>query len=368
MLRDLYDKVMAPVVAALPEDTKTLILSPDADLNFLSFPTLLTEQDRFLCERFEIRHVSTGRDLVPTQARAQSNDEIVIFANPAYRSSPAQPAAEQPEGFAIVMRSMDRDALRCGLTAFKSLPGSATEANTLQKMAPQWKLHSRVYMGKEASEQALSQIRSPRILHLATHGFFLTEEQAKKTRKHLERLMTTDGNQSSTGPLINPMQRCGLAFAGANKTLDAWENEDSPSTDNDGILTANEASVLDLQGTWLVTLSACDTGKGETSSGEGVLGLRRAFIQAGTQNLLMTQWPVSDQHTADFMQKFYKEAIRSGDAPGALSTVQRDMLIQTGKSIEMSQVERLCHSTVRSAERTICYQLPEPKLKRNSTL
>jgi CHAT domain-containing protein len=93
------------------------------------------------------------------------------------------------------------------------------------------------------------------------------------------------------------MHRSGLALARAQTTIEAWKRDEVPPVENDGILTAEDVSTLDLQGTWLVTLSACDTGSGEARAGEGVMGLRRGFIQAGAQNLLMTLWPISDEVT-----------------------------------------------------------------------
>src|SRR5437879_6217450 len=101
--------------------------------------------------------------------------------------------------------------------------------------------------------------------------------------------------------------------------------------ENDGIVTAEEVGSLKLEGTWLVVLSACDTGTGEARSGEGVLGLRRGFIQAGAQNLLMTLWPVADKETADLMLDFYSVARKSGNAPRSLSDVQRDWLVKLRK-------------------------------------
>ena len=123
----------------------------------------------------------------------------------------------------------------------------------------------------------------------------------------------------------------GLALAGANSTLKAWKNGASPPAKDDGILTAEDVSTLDLKSTWLVTLSACDTGSGEARAGEGVMGLRRGFIQAGAQNLLMTLWPISDEVTVQIMSDFYEAAHKTGNAPEALADVQRDWLVKLRK-------------------------------------
>jgi CHAT domain-containing protein len=91
---------------------------------------------------------------------------------------------------------------------------------------------------------------------------------------------------------------------------------------------AEELGGLNLQGTWLVSLSACDTGQGQARAGEGVLGLRRGFLKAGARNLLMTLWTVSDQETIGFMKEFYQAAQKSGRPPQALAEVQRDWLVR----------------------------------------
>ena len=130
---------------------------------------------------------------------------------------------------------------------------------------------------------------------------------------------------------LNPMLQSGIALAGAQSTLRAWAQGKAPDPQNDGILTAEEVSGLDLDGTWLVSLSACETGVGETRSGEGVFGLRRAFMIAGAQNLLMTLWPVNDASTAEFMADFYQRALSTKDAPQSLAETQRNWLVKLRK-------------------------------------
>ncbi|HYY28040.1 MAG TPA: CHAT domain-containing protein [Chthoniobacterales bacterium] len=106
----------------------------------------------------------------------------------------------------------------------------------------------------------------------------------------------------------NYLDTCGLALAGANTTIADWKRGEAPPIQEDGILTAEDVSTRDLKGTWLVTLSACDTGSGEARAGEGVMGLRRGFIEAGAQNLLMTLWPISDEFAIQIMSDFYEAA------------------------------------------------------------
>ena len=132
----------------------------------------------------------------------------------------------------------------------------------------------------------------------------------------------------TTRRAVDPMRASGVALTGAQQTLKLWSQRKAPNPETDGILTAEEVASLNLDGTWLVTLSACETGVGEARSGEGVFGLRRAFMMAGAENLLMTLWPVSDETTPKIMADFYKEALATGDAPGSLAKVQRDWLVK----------------------------------------
>jgi hypothetical protein len=159
---------------------------------------------------------------------------------------------------------------------------------------------------KEATKEALYKIHSPYILHLATYGFFANAHSKF---------------------FLNPMYRSGLALAGAQTTIEAWKRDEVPPVQNDGILTAEDVSILDLKGTWLVTLPACDVSR-QATAGEGVTALRRGFLQAGAQNLLMTLWPIRDDVTLGIMSDFYEAAHNGENAPEALSQVQRTLLVK----------------------------------------
>jgi CHAT domain-containing protein len=125
---------------------------------------------------------------------------------------------------------------------------------------------------------------------------------------------------------------------------------EAPDPENDGVVTAEEVGGLKLNGTWLVALSACDTGSGEAKAGEGVMGLRRGFIQSGARNLLMTLWPISDETTVQIMTDFYYAAFKSSDAPQSLADAQRDWLVKLRKEKGLLAAVRLAGPFIMSSQ------------------
>jgi tetratricopeptide (TPR) repeat protein len=307
-LHNLYDHVWEPIQTVLSADAKTIVISPDASLNFVSFATLLSPDNKFLAEKYSIRYVASGRDLLREPVKSSSQD-MVIFAAPDY------------------VAGGETNWLQTGVQLLP-LPYFAKNAADLEAEAKPWNWSVRIYSGAEATETQLRAIHSPRILHFSTHGFFFPETMGGPARFSFLGFMTDSKGLQQQVTLKNPMYRSGVALAGAQVTLDAWKHGETPPTDSDGILTAEEVGSLDLHGTWLVVLSACDTGIGQSRTGEGVMGLRRGFIQAGAHNLLMTLWPVFDVPSGELMLDFYSALHQNNNPPEALATVQRDWLVK----------------------------------------
>jgi len=180
-----------------------------------------------------------------------------------------------------------------------------------------WK--TAVYTGDEALKVVVEQTSSPRVVHLATHGFFLPDQEIKTQQPG-----ATGTGQGDTQPsaLEDPMLRSGLYFAAADRTL---AGKPSPPGLDNGVLTALEAGNLNLTGTQLVVLSACDTGQGDVKNGEGVFGLRRALQEAGAQSVLMSLWSVPDKETLELMQRFYAKWLAGAEAHQALKEAQLEM-------------------------------------------
>jgi len=163
-------------------------------------------------------------------------------------------------------------------------------------------------LGAEAREADLKAVVSPRVLHLATHGFFLSDQEVKSTTPlSVDRSRLGFPLGMKENDWENPMVRCGIALAGANHA-----RQTTDAVAEDGLLTGLEASLLNLQGTELVILSACDSGSGEVRIGEGVMSLRRAFRIAGAESVLASHWKVSDKATTQLMREFMRRW-RSGE-------------------------------------------------------
>lgn len=191
---------------------------------------------------------------------------------------------------------------------FVRLRGAREEVKAIQKILGN-SIKSEVYLGSEALEEVLKQKSAPKILHLATHGFFLSGQEFVNMPPDLREMrafsMTTPVMHKARRVRIeNPMLRSGFALAGANRSLKAPDEQM-----DDGVVTAEEILGLRLWGTDMVVLSACDTGLGEVKTGEGVFGLRRAFSQAGAKSLIMSLWAVPDKETRELMVEFYKNVI-----------------------------------------------------------
>ncbi len=279
VLQQLYQLLWQPLVGTIPADCKRVIISPDDRLNFLSFATLLAKEDRFLAEKWGVEYVSSARSLLRAAASdVEKSPKMVIFASPDFEGSGRSGRASRSDQIPL-------------------LPGAKREAELLSQQAKNAGVEVDLYWGSQATEAGLRSLTSPWILHLATHGFYRVKSGV-------------------------------LALSGAQQTFEAWQKGERPPPENDGLLNGDEAGALNLRDTWLVTLSACDTGMGEAQAGEGVLGLRRGFLFSGARNLLMTLWSVSDAESASLMSEFYREAFRRRDAAGALTEVQTQALIR----------------------------------------
>jgi len=304
----LYQQLWQPLTPYL-QDKTTVYLIPDGVLHLLPFKALQDKDGHYLAEKLQLITLSSARDIVLPPLADQAS-AAAIFAAPDYGDDTI---ATENTTHAIDLKNI----------YFKPLASALNEGQQIDHLFKKKQPESptRLFLKTEATEQAVTASTSPKILHIATHGFFL--EDSKPDEKALEYVLMRSLDQALPFTKIeNPLTRSGLAFVGANLGVKGIKQADG----SDGILTALEVLNLDLVGTDLVTLSACDTGKGDVKIGEGVYSLNRAFQEAGAKAVLSTLWKVSDVATAEFMQKFYERFLDGKPAQQAIQETQNEFM------------------------------------------
>jgi CHAT domain-containing protein/Tfp pilus assembly protein PilF len=291
--RTLDEQIMRPVRARLG-DARQILVSPDGGLNLIPFGALVDEQNHYLIENYSITYLSSGRDLLRSVSATTPPNPPLVIANPLFDGSAASDdVSSQRPSTTAAERSID-------FTKFQYPPllGTALEARQIVAVLK----GARVFTGASATETTVKLFVRPRILHIATHGFFLEDQKAKGAG---ERALVREGTDSS---LENPLLRSGLILAGVKQR--------NSGIGEDGVLSALEVAALDLRGTQLVVLSACETGIGDVKIGDGVFGLRRALVLAGAESQVTSLWKVDDKATGDLMADFYTR-LQSGEERGA---------------------------------------------------
>lgn len=305
---DLRTLVWAPLEARLGPRIGRVVLCPDAALASVPFAALPgAAPGVFLGDELVLSHVFHPFDLVPPKQRRASGTGALIVGGVDYDHAEADTGAAP----STVVASLDR-APRGG--TFVPIPATKAEAEALSERFG--KEASTLLLGGQATEARVREaVKGRRVVHVATHGFARTDLLAGLyTRKVASPFLSADAErQLAVGH--DPMLLSGLALAGANPR--------EGGGGDDGVLTALEASYLDLDGVELVTLSACETAKGTAESGEGVLGLVSAFRMAGARDVLASLWKVDDEGTRRLMDGVYARVLRR-DAPLAPGEALRE--------------------------------------------
>jgi len=285
-----YGKFWEKIGAKLGTSTK-VYFSPDGVFHNINLNTLYNPKTKkYLLEEKDIRMVTSTKDLVNPSPAEEENKlaELVGFPN-YYASGPTASITTSDRKSPQMSYGLRLESV--GTLA--ELPGTKTEVDKIAGVLEGKGWEVKNYTGGSALEQTIKESYKPRVLHIATHGFFQPD--------------STKGS--------NPLLRSGLMLTGAGSTLKGEKNESG----EDGILTAYEAMNLNLDNTDLVVLSACETGLGEIKNGEGVYGLQRAFKVAGARSIIMSLWKVDDEATQELMVSFYKKWLENSTDSSKLS-------------------------------------------------
>jgi CHAT domain-containing protein len=232
---------------------------------------------------------------------------------------------------ALVFGGIDYGTDASGLQIWNYLSGTRDEGTAVRKILQEGKIKTELLTGTQATETSLkNNSRDFNILHIATHGFFFPDpdEVAYAPTEDRDHTVTLEfrGKMRGMGTRSfvenrNPLMRSGLVFAGAN---DVWNKQEITQTD-DGVLTAQEVTQIDMRKDYLVVLSACETGLGDIRGNEGVYGLQRAFKMAGVKYIIMSLWQVPDRETVEFMEAFYTNLLKLKEVRQAFVTTQQQM-------------------------------------------
>ena len=319
--KELYQLIWEPISTHL-QGIEQVYLSPSGLLHNLAFGTL-SEAEKPLIQKYNFVYYASLRDFISSKNSQKLQKDIVLLGGADFNSDIGghsnilEETDETIEDHPPVMLRGPADSTR-NAVSFDYLPGTEKEVKNIAKKFEKenWNVH--LFTGANAIEEVVktyTREKAPQILHIATHGFFfkpspLIDANSKLPKENIQLAK-------------NPLFRSGLVFTGANK---AWKEGIFYDGIEDGILTAFEIYNLDLSKTELVVLSACDTGKGDVFTGEGVFGMQRAFLLAGANKLILSLWKVPDQATALLMDYFYQFIIDGLSIKAAFTEAQRKII------------------------------------------
>lgn len=288
-----YDAFWAPIQKGIGQ-ASTIYLSPDGVYNQINLEAIPTPDGKYILDNANIVLVNNTKDiyLKKIKSRNAAENTASMFGNPSFYITASKDAS------------------------FSALPGTEKEISQLQFLLKQKGWNTKEYVENTATEETIKELNSPKIFHVATHGFYKpTEEQ------NLESEMESNEAQLTQ----NPLMRTGLLMKGGG---DVWDKTDYNFNMENGILTAYEAMNLNLDRTDLVVLSACETGLGQLEAGEGVYGLQRAFLVAGAKVLIMSMFKVDDDATQKLMLKFYQKWLNTGNLRQSFIDAKKELRVE----------------------------------------
>jgi len=288
---NLNELIIEPLKEYLAE-VNTIYIVPTGVLNRINFGAIPFNELEIISDRFLVKQLGTSKGLLRAEKLDYLENDALLLGGISYELEGGDMLEQKEVSEDYLEFTEAVRGIRNGV--WDQLPHTNTEIENISKLLNKEGYKVNVSAELKATEDQFKTLgvskESPRILHLATHGYFFPDAQSgAKT-----------GFQSSSHPLI----RSGLILAGANHV---WQGNMPVEGKEDGILTAYEISQMDLSNTELVVLSACETGLGDIEGNEGVYGLQRAFKMAGVKYVMMSLWSVQDKQTKEFMELFYKE-------------------------------------------------------------
>ena len=315
--KTLYDLIWEKIEPSL-KGSKRVYCSLSGLLHRLNIGSIPVSATETFADRYQLVVLGSSRQLVIPFPTSTYNQEALLIGGVNYAENNTD-LTDSP-GLSRGMSELENpfsetDSLTRSDT-WNYLPATVTEVLNLSRLLHSAEMSVQLDSGFTATEESIKKTgmskehTAPRVLHFATHGYFFPDPK------------TTNPNQKGIAfkTSKNPLLRSGLILAGAQQV---WTTGKPPAGREDGVLTAQEISLLNLSGTALVVLSACETGLGDIDGNEGVYGLQRAFKIAGAKYIVMSLWKVNDQTTSEFMTEFYTQWLKKGqEIPKAFQNAQ----------------------------------------------
>ncbi len=319
----VYSKVWRPLAGYL-ENASTVFIAPDGNLSLVSFASLLNDQNQFLIEQYALHYLSSGRDLVRLKEHGASGSGLLAIGDPDFDMRMSGLSTASGSTMGTVLSGLGTALhFRSGCAALRMmdvarLPGTRAEVESVVSLWKSRQSEPVLTMTDTAAteDNFKREAAGKRVLHIATHGFYISEECKHK--------LQSKGGAIAQGGTVsdNPLLMSGLLLAGSNQLGE----QKSSAEREDGVVTAEEVAGLNLAGVEMVFLSACETGLGQVISGEGVYGLRRAFQMAGARTVISSLWSIDDKSTAELVGGIF-----AGDPGGPLEAMRGSMLSRITK-------------------------------------
>ena len=324
---DVSDLVWKPLEEELI-GVKNIYFAPSGELHRIGIEYLPINKMKNISDVYTLHRLSSTRQLAVIQDETEGKNNI-LYGGLDYDEKSNVILTDSVSTKESILRSafsranVDSLSMR---SSFEYLEGTKKEADMIAEDMKQHRVPYIYYSGIDGTEESFKQQDGtrPKLMHIATHGFFLTEKEAEKSkfaRSKME-LRTEGGPKGGRSVEDKSMTRSGLLFSGCNHAI---HHEHIPDGEEDGILTAQEISMLDLRGLDLVVLSACQTGLGDIVSGEGVFGLQRGFKKAGAKTILMSLDKVNDEATRILMVEFYRNLMNGKSKYQSLKEAQKHL-------------------------------------------
>lgn len=320
----LYNAIWAPIEEHLQGIT-TIYYSPDGILHSCAIQAINDSTQTCLSDRYTMNLVTTTGEIerlkkdkreIPASAVVYGGIKYDVAEEDMIAAASSYDLMEDSQETVELLA----DGTRGGGMEWNFLDGSLIEAQYVKHILDSIGTSAQLFTGLKANEESFKNYnnKSPKLMHIATHGFYLSDSKQIAETGFMQRMSGSEDLDNRP----SAMQRSGLIFSGGNR---AWLNDSIVSGIEDGVLIAEEIAQLNLSGTDIVVLSACQTGLGEVTSSEGVHGLQRAFKLAGVKTLIMSLWQVPDNETSLLMNLFYDKWLGGMDKKEAFRAAQNEI-------------------------------------------